>query len=192
MVCSRPRPAVLPCCGCSPPPTLPPAAALTAAARAPPARAALLACADVSRPGGAGHALLFADNGLLLENFRGLGETAGRAGAGAVPSAAAAPPCRRERWPRPTPLLARRTDQHYTTRLERPPSYPPFMCLCCPCAAAPDAFTFEAWLSTTDYCTPSALLSYAVPSTSGDPHQATADANHLVSPSAAAAVQDRP
>lgn len=46
--------------------------------------------------------------------------------------------------------------------------------------AAPDAFTFEAWLSSADYCTPSALLSYALPSSAADPHQATADFNHLV------------
>ncbi len=33
----------------------------------------------------------------------------------------------------------------------------------CP-AAASDAFTFEAWLSTTDYCHPSAIFSYALDS----------------------------
>ena len=31
-------------------------------------------------------------------------------------------------------------------------------------AAAPDAFTFEAWLSTTDFCHPSAIFSYALDS----------------------------
>lgn len=46
--------------------------------------------------------------------------------------------------------------------------------------AAPDAFTFEAWISTTDFCHSSALFSYALRSQSGDEHQRTADANHFV------------
>lgn len=47
--------------------------------------------------------------------------------------------------------------------------------------AAPDAFTFEAWLSTTDYCHSSAIFSYAARSPPGaDQHQRTADANHFV------------
>lgn len=31
-------------------------------------------------------------------------------------------------------------------------------------AAAPDAFTFEAWLSTSDFCHASAIFSYAMDS----------------------------
>jgi hypothetical protein len=73
--------------------------------------------ADVSRPGGAGHALLFRDNGVVLENFSGF---------------------------------------------------------------APDALTFEAWVSTSDYCHASALMSYAVESHSTDPSRRTADFNHFV------------
>lgn len=49
-----------------------------------------------------------------------------------------------------------------------------------PSPAAPDAFTFEAWLSTTDYCHASAIFSYALPSSSSDPHQRTTDFNHFV------------
>ncbi|PRW20453.1 concanavalin A-like lectin glucanase [Chlorella sorokiniana] len=65
--------------------------------------AALLlpAAADISRPGGAGHALLFSDHGVVIEGFKDL---------------------------------------------------------------APDALTFEAWLSTTDFCHPSAIFSYALDS----------------------------
>ena len=35
-----------------------------------------LAAADVSRPGGAGHALLFRDHGVVIENIKDLGEAA--------------------------------------------------------------------------------------------------------------------
>ncbi|KAL4422517.1 hypothetical protein ABPG75_008714 [Micractinium tetrahymenae] len=76
-----------------------------------------LAAADVSRPGGAGHALLFRDHGVVIENFKDL---------------------------------------------------------------APDALTFEAWLSTTDYCHRSAIFSYAIQSQSTDPFQRIADFNHFV------------
>lgn len=37
---------------------------------------ASLAAADVSRPGGAGHALLFRDHGVVIENFKDLGKAA--------------------------------------------------------------------------------------------------------------------
>ena len=49
-----------------------------------------------------------------------------------------------------------------------------------PALAAPDALTFEAWLSTSDYCHASALFSYALPSTAADPRQRTADFNSFV------------
>ncbi|KAL4421057.1 hypothetical protein ABPG77_001352 [Micractinium sp. CCAP 211/92] len=81
------------------------------------ALSASLAAADVSRPGGAGHALLFRDHGVVIENFKDL---------------------------------------------------------------APDALTFEAWLSTTDYCHRSAIFSYAIQSQSTDPLQRIADFNHFV------------
>ena len=61
---------MLPCC-CNPPAL--PAAGLALLA------AALPAAADVSRPGGAGHALLFADHGVLIEGFKDLGESAAAA-----------------------------------------------------------------------------------------------------------------
>lgn len=38
------------------------------------------------------------------------------------------------------------------------------MHLCGTVCAAPDALTFEAWLSTTDYCHRSAIFSYAIQS----------------------------
>lgn len=75
------------------------------------------AAADVSRPGGAGHALLFRDHGVLLSPFNDL---------------------------------------------------------------APDAFTFEAWISTSDFCHRSALFSYALDSQSSDESQRTRDFNHFV------------
>ncbi|PSC70155.1 concanavalin A-like lectin glucanase [Micractinium conductrix] len=75
------------------------------------------AAADVSRPGGAGHALLFRDHGVVLPNFKDL---------------------------------------------------------------APDALTFEAWLSTTDFCHASALMSYALDSQATDEAQRIADFNHFV------------
>ena len=71
----------------------------------------------MSRPGGAGHALLFRDHGVVLENFKDIG---------------------------------------------------------------PDALTFEAWISTSDYCHSSALLSYAVQPRSRDAKAETVAANHFV------------
>lgn len=77
-----------------------------------------LVCGDISRPGGAGHALLFRDHGVVIEDFKDL---------------------------------------------------------------APDAFTFEAWVRTSDYCHRSALLSYALrPDVAGDEAARTLAANHLV------------
>ena len=77
-----------------------------------------VACgADLSRPGGAGHALLFRDHGIKIENFRDLGS---------------------------------------------------------------DAFTFEAWVRTSDSCHRAALFSYALPSTAASEAQRTADFNHFV------------
>lgn len=73
----------------------------------------------MSRPGGAGHALLFRDYGIVIEPFNDL---------------------------------------------------------------AQDAFTFEAWVRTTDHCHRSALFSYALPSSEGaDEKRRTMDANHFVS-----------
>lgn len=50
--------------------------AAAAAAPLPPVLPALLlpAAADISRPGGAGHALLFSDHGVVIEGFKDLGE----------------------------------------------------------------------------------------------------------------------
>ncbi len=52
------------------------------AAPLPPLLPALLppAAADISRPGGAGHALLFSDHGVVIEGFKDLGERGLEAG----------------------------------------------------------------------------------------------------------------
>ena len=89
--------------------------AMAAAGGPPPA------AADVSRPGGAGHALLFRDHAVVLDNFTALG--------------------------------------------------------------AGDALTFEAWISTSDYCHASALMSYAAPNAAGprsSERRRTSDANAFV------------
>jgi hypothetical protein len=69
----------------------------------------------------------------------------------------------------------------------QPPTHAPTRSLnnkplvpCPPSLAGPDALTFEAWLSTSDYCHASALFSYALPSTAEDPRQRTADFNSFV------------
>ncbi len=46
--------------------------------------------------------------------------------------------------------------------------------------AAGTEFTFEAWISTSDYCHRSAIFSYAKDSMAADPDQRIADFNHFV------------
>ena len=178
---------------------------LTAFRRSLPATHAGLcwrAAADVSRPGGAGHALLFRDHGVVLPNFKDLGEhwwwwehgldaTRGqRAAARRAPAAfcrAAPPACppvsfrspRRPaaRPPLPIPQLPDCQRQWVEPCHASPPPWPPRgrgpshaaqhlrLARLRPAAcAAPDALTFEAWLSTTDFCHASALMSYALDS----------------------------
>ncbi|KAK9844409.1 hypothetical protein WJX74_002134 [Apatococcus lobatus] len=73
--------------------------------------------AGVSSSGGAGHALLFHDHGVVLRNFKDFPST---------------------------------------------------------------EMTFEAWVSTSDYCHASTLMSYALDSHSSDEHQQVSDFNHFV------------
>lgn len=138
-----------------------PATAAAAAAPLPPVLPALLlpAAADISRPGGAGHALLFSDHGVVIEGFKDLGES------GIAFSTA-----------EQVPMLEAQQQRHAQTRLRAAYlAFQRWMRWCWPAiegcprpaahpAAAPDAFTFEAWLSTTDFCHPSAIFSYALDS----------------------------
>ena len=52
--------------------------------------------------------------------------------------------------------------------------------MCRPQDIGPDAITFEAWVSSSDFCHASALMSYALDSKSDDMSQRTADFNHFV------------